>query len=157
MEDAKTWMISILMAALVCGLVLGIQKKGKGSKILNLLCGAVLLLSILGPLKGLPYYRFDRWKYEFENEAEDIVREGKDYAQSQLMDIIKKECEAYILDKASSMDAKIEVEISIRNSSPPIPEEITVKGTVPPYTKQLLKNIIIQDLGITEDCQIWTS
>ena len=69
--------------------------------------------------------------------------------------IIKEQSQAYILDKAVSLGADISVAVTVSETTPPTPIEITVKGAVSPYVKTVLKDYLKEQFGIPEEAQKW--
>ena len=75
--------------------------------------------------------------------------------EEMLRQIITDETRAYIMDKARSYGAEIQVEITLSRANPPVPEGCTIWGQISPYVKQQLKKILITDLGIPEENHLW--
>ena len=78
-------------------------------------------------------------------------------AEKELHRSIKQELEAYILDKAAALDLKIRVNVKLDDHPLPGPESVVIEGTVPPYQKQVLEDILQSELGISKENQQWIS
>ena len=49
------------------------------------------------------------------------------------------------------------VEVTDTSAKVPVPYAVTIRGSVPPYMRELLSNIIEKELGIEKESQTWTS
>ena len=79
-----------------------------------------------------------------ENAAKETVREG-----------IKKEVQAYILAKAESLGAQLEVSVVLSDNQFAEPVGVRIAGAISPYAKQVLIQTITDDLGIDREAQQW--
>lgn len=156
MEEIRQYLVSVTAAALLCSIVTGILgKKGSYSAIIKLLCGLFLAYTVVAPWTKIRLNDFSSYTDTLSAEAEQHVRSGEMYAQSETAAIIKMNAEAYILDKAASMGLDIEVEVTLGSSHPPLPESATIKGAVSPYAKEKLQVCFVNDLGIPKENLLW--
>ena len=156
MEDIRQYLLSIVAAAIVSALAINmIGKKGIYTTVVKLLAGLFLSITIISPWTKLQLQDLSSYFSDLELDAEDIVSEGEDMAVSATASIIKEQVTAYILDKASSLGLNLEVEVTMTESSPPVPSAVALKGTASPYAKQHLQQIITDELGIPEENQSW--
>ena len=153
MEAIRDYLFSVTAAALICGAVSCIIGKNGGiSKLLKLLCGIFLAAAVIKPVVDVKIDDLSFFSNRLGVDADQVVAIGKEMAADEMNRIIKEKSEAYILDKAMSLGAKVEVMIKLENS---VPTGITVKGDVSPFLKSQLSACIIQDLGILQEDQIW--
>ena len=68
-------------------------------------------------------------------------------------EIIKQRTEAYILDRASAMDAQIKVSVSLGKDG--IPKSVRITGRISPMNRSRLTDVIAADLGIPREQQEW--
>lgn len=150
------YIFSVSATALICGIVTGILKECSAEKPVKLICNMILLITILQPAI--------RWKWKdisqipvpaFPN-GEEVTSQAEAAARNAAADIIKKSSEAYILDKAAAMGLTITVEVSLSSDYPPIPVGVKIAGTVSPYMKLRLEEMIQEDLNIAKENQLWT-
>jgi len=87
--------------------------------------------------------------------AEGIAEDGSKMALDAMADIIKQQSESYILDKALSIGAKIDVNVKMSDDNPPVPKEVILSGSVSPYDKQVISHYITANFGISEENQQW--
>jgi hypothetical protein len=56
---------------------------------------------------------------------------------------------------ASKLGAKVQVEITVQEQIPYLPQNVIISGAVSPLTKQRLSAAIEKDIGLPEESQIW--
>lgn len=157
MEHIRAYILAVVAAAILCGLVLTlVGKKSTTGAVIKLLCGLFLSLTLIVPLSGPGLLDFSSYESFWENEAQYYASAGQESALDQIETIITEQCQAYILDKAASLGANIQVVIRLSEEDTPVPWEVTVTGNISPYGKSVLKKWIADELGIPEERQIWT-
>ena len=70
-------------------------------------------------------------------------------------EIIKARTQAYILDKARSLDVALTVEVFLDDATIPAPCGVRIEGAISPYAKKVLSQMMKDDLGIPPEEQIW--
>ena len=157
MEDIKQYILTIVSASVICGLILSLTgKKGTVGAVTKLLCGLFLSVTVISPFLGSNLLDFSSYESIWQAEADYHASLGVDSADKRAREIIKDNCEAYILDKAVSLGADIQVQITLSRENPPVPQGITVTGSASPYARQAIKKLIEADIGISEENQLWT-
>lgn len=156
MDHIKSYLLSIIAAAVICAIIntLFANKTGYGG-LIKLLCGIFLTVTIVAPWKRFRFDSFTAFKDELSNAANIAVDNGVEYSKQAVCEIIKAKTEAYILDKASSMGMNIDVEVTLNNADLPLPQKVTIQGAVSPYAKERLSKCIVNELDIPEDELIW--
>ena len=158
MEDIRAYILSVVAAAVICGSIkMLFSGKGALSALISSLCGLFMAFVLVAPLRQLDISIYDDYFSGFMEEANAAVKEGELLAISEQKTLIKKETEAYILDKAITLGADISVSVTLSDTVPYAPIKITLKGAVSPYVKTVLKNYLIEQFGIPEEAQIWIS
>lgn len=156
MERIGQYLMTVAAAALICGVINGLLKKESTyAAIVKLICGLFLTVSILSPLTDFEIGDINLYADEFFAEAEAASAMGKNAAQSSMAKIIKQETEAYILDKATCLGMKVQVNVVLSADQLPIPEGVRITGSVSPYGKKVLSRYIIDELNIPEENQLW--
>lgn len=156
MDQIRQYIISITVAAIICAIISGlIGKKGTQGSIIKLLCGLFLSITIISPWLHLDVNYIADYFNEIKIDAGDSVDHGQTLANMSREAIIKAQTEAYILDKASSMQLDITVEVTLSDTDLPVPYSVVLRGSASPYAKQNLQRIITSDLGIPEENQEW--
>ena len=68
---------------------------------------------------------------------------------------IKAQTEAYILDKAASLNATVTAEVVVTEENIPQVDTVRLTGAVAPYARGQLAAWMEQTLGIDREKQIW--
>lgn len=156
MFEIRKYIISIITVSLISSLAIGITNKmGIIGGLIKLLTGLFLTLTVISPLFHSSVFDLPQYFHSIALDTEKIIGQGQEFLNSEQMRFIKDRTETYILSKAASMGAELEVDIILSDISPNIPTGITISGDVSPYLKQKLQQIITNDLGIQEASQVW--
>ena len=154
MEGLRQYVISVVTAALICGVISGLVQDGTARPLVRLLCGVFLAITAVRPIAQMNLADLSDFSFAYAEEAESIAAMGENMAHDSMVDIIKAESEAYILDKASDLNAEITVDMIISDEK--IPVSAVISGEVSPYARKQLEDILRTDLGIAKENQKWT-
>lgn len=158
MDGIREYILCITAAALVCSaLKLLMGEKGTMAAMVKLLCGLFLCITAVRPLIRLEIGDLSGYVQSFGVDASLAASEGEAAAAKAFSAIIKSETEAYILDKAESVEAAVTVEVTLSGDDPPLPCAVTITGACSPYAKTALRTFIEQDIGIPREAQTWIS
>ena len=153
MELIKEYLLSITAAALICGVISSLTSKNASiSKLMQLLCGLFLAITVIRPVVEVQLDNIDSFTELLVVDGEIAASTGKEMAAEEMKRIIKEKTEAYILDKAKSLGAEIEVEVTLEDF---VPTGAIITGSVSPFARSSLITSISQDLGIPPEGQIW--
>ncbi len=156
MADIRQYLLSVISAALLCAILDGILgKKGTLGAVTKLVCGIFMMLTIVGPWANIRLDGFLDTVDGLSLDGEMVSAQASAEARESMAAVIKEQTEAYILDKAKSMGVQLTVEVSLDGSDVPLPVGVTISGSISPYGKRKLTEIISQDLGIEAEEQIW--
>lgn len=151
----KSYILSIVAAAVLCGIIRNfLDEKSTAGKILNLLGAILMTITIIVPIKQFSFYEFNDYIGSIKLDGQRYATDGNIQAQESVQRFIKAESEAYILDKAKKLDAEITVEVEL-NIEDNIPCGVTMTGAVSPYAKEVLSSFVEDSLGIAKEKQIW--
>ena len=157
MDGIRQYLFSVIAAAILCGIAAGLSgNRGSQSKIIKLLCGLFLGITVISPLAKIEFDDFSAYMGDISLDGQAAVDYGAQIALDALSESIKSQTEAYILDKAISLDLELEVEVTLNENDPPLPDSVSLKGSVSPFAKKKMITWIEDDLGIPEDKQRWT-
>lgn len=156
MAGLAQYILHVTSAALICAIVLSVTKKGPSGEMIRLLCGVILTFTALQPLTGLDLQVLATSSAQFQRGGEAAAASGKAWARSAAADIIKGECEAYILDKAAALRAEVEVEIELSQDAVPVPIRAEIRGNLSPYHRLVLSDVLQEELGIAKEDQRWS-
>ena len=152
MAAFRQYVLSLTAAALLGGILLSCVPEGSSRKILRLVCGILITVTALKPLGQLRLPDLDALTGEYRQQAEAAVAMGQEMARLEAQEGIRNDLEAYILDKAASVGANIQVELRLDGY---VPAAVTIHGTVLPAAKLRLQRMFETDLGIAKENQEW--
>ena len=155
MDGLRHYIIAVTAAAILCGIVKSISEKTASGKIIKLICSLCLGFTVLKPITQIDLSQLAEVSLPYADEAVRAAALGEKLSQDALMNIIKVEAEAYILDKAAAMNVSLEVSVTVEGD-PPVPAAAQLSGEVSPYAKQQLEKILWEDLGISKEYLEWT-
>ena len=156
MELVREYICSVIIAAMICALIKSIFATGGHYKVLSLLCGLFLSVTILSPFTLI---RWDSWfrkitDYELSDGTEASFT-GEKYRREAMSAIIKERTEAYIFDKAAQWNESAQVCVSLQNDDIPVPVAVEIRGAFSPYARQQLASMLEKELGIAKENQLW--
>lgn len=156
MDEIRNYLFSIICASLICSIAVAVVGKDTSfGKVVKLLTGLILSVVVLAPMVTI---RVDDIALYFESlqlNADDAVQEGIAFADTQNQVLIKEKTKTYIMEKAASLGADLEIDIELSDEYPQKPTKVFLSGMVSPYVKSILVNDIRQNLGIPEEEQFW--
>ena len=153
MEGLREYLLRLLWAALVCGVVNRTAKGSVCAPVIRLLCGVFLTVVLVQPLCGLSFEEPLRWTEDWNALGAEIAEQGSREAQTQKEAVIKTRLEAYIVEKADQAGASVSADITLDDDG--LPRAVTVTGALSPAVKGRLKRMLTQELGIPEVRQQW--
>lgn len=156
MDGIAQYLLSVTGAAILCGIVGRFLGKKGASGVAKLVTGLVLTLAVVAPLKTLRADMEKDFSFDFSEQAQEAICDGRENARAALADIIKEQTGAYILQKANALGADIRVSVEVSDDDLPTPVRVSIDGTADAYTKKRLQAVIEQDLGIAKEDQRWT-
>lgn len=153
MEGLREYLLRLLWAALVCGIVNRTANGSVCAPVIRLLCGVFLTVVLVQPLGSFSFDAPLQWTQGLETAAADAVRQGSREAQAQKEAIIKARLEAYIVEKAAQAGASVTADITLGGDG--LPRAVTVTGALSPAAKRKLRQVMTEVLGIPEVRQQW--
>ena len=156
METLGKYVVSVAAAALICGIVPGLLSSPVLKEIAKMICGMALAVSVVMPILGYDFSKLQVLDPALSEYSTVQAMAGEEMRHSALADIIKAETEAYVLDKASELNAQLSVEIILSQDDPPIPMEVIIRGTAAPAAREELQDLLESQLGIANENKQWT-
>lgn len=157
MDSVKNYILSIVGAAIVCGVVKSlINEKTATGQMIKLLCGILITITVIRPLVNISFGTVTGYLDSLSVSGNLYVENGKTLAQNEMSAIIKEQTEAYILDKANRMGLEIGVEVELDADNNTCPCGVTISGAVSPYAREMIGAYIEENLGIAKEHLKWT-
>lgn len=114
-----------------------------------------MTITVISPVIRIQISDFSEYLDGISSDGSQIVEEGQQIAEQQYRAVIKQQTEAYILDKATSLGAELEAEVTLSENTPPVPVSVKIKGAVSPHARQVLQDYLSSQLGISKEHQLW--
>lgn len=153
MEALREFLLRVLGAAMVCGVLTRITRDSGCASGVRLLCGVFLTIVLVQPLCNLSFEQPLQWAEDLNALGAEIAAEGSREAEAQKEAIIKARLESYIINKAAEANADVTADVSLGAEG--LPQTVTVTGSLSPAAKGKLKQILTKELGIPEVRQRW--
>lgn len=155
MDMIRQTILSVTAAAMLCGILSELLSNHRTKNLIRFLFGLFLTIAVVGQFSDLDTSQFQEIPFIFADMAQEAVSSGEHMANSARADIIKRETEAYILDKAAQLNADISAEILVSTDDPPVPVAASIYGEMTPYIRAQLQYILDRELGISKEHQQW--
>ena len=154
MQQLGQHIFTITAVSVICGMLLSLLREGTMHRLLRMICGIILTIMTISPLRAVSFSDFDLFPQSYLPEGKTIAAFGNDLAGEERRRCIQHQLEAYILDKANALDAAIRPVVELDDQD--IPVEVRLYGTCTSAVRQTLTAVITNDLGIPEEDQKWT-
>ena len=154
MEGLRQYAISVVSVAILCSVLTRIAPQNSEKNLMRLISGLILTIVVIRPVSRIQLPSMQEISIPKDAAANIAVEEGKELAEESMNDIIKRTCEAYILNKATALGADVHVSVSVNSQHIPFAARIT--GDVTSEIRKQLAQTLETDLGITKENQLWT-
>ena len=122
MGSIRQYILSLCAAAMICGIIKSLSDKmGASSKMIQALCGVFLTITAIRPLLSFQISDISNVSWPYHTEAEKITTDALREAEEARDTIIIDQLKAYIMDKAASLGAQIDVEILLTEENNSLP------------------------------------
>lgn len=156
MDTFREYLLAVVAAAMLCAVVTSLHGKGSfHTTTLKLICGVFMLLVLVSPIADIKIRSPLKVLDDVSLQADQITAAAADSSRESVSAIIKERTQAYILDKAADSGITLSVEVTLSDGDLPEPVSVHLQGSISPYKKKILSEIIETDLGIPQEAQIW--
>lgn len=153
MQRLGEYVLSLTAAAVLCSLMLTLARGGAGRELVRTVCGVILAVTALSPLKTLKIPDFQDYFEDFAVQGDALSAMGVNMAAGAASADITRALNAYILDKAAALGARIHCEIQLNGQG--YPTGAAIYGEVTSGQRQALSRILRDELGIAKENQQW--
>ena len=151
------WLVGVTCTAMLVALAEGLVPAGAGRKICRLTGGLVLLLAMVQPVLKLDgdalTGALTRYRLDLEDQGQTLEEENSQVMQA----IIEEQAGAYIQDKAQELGIDCQVEVTAQGEDYPIPQTVTIRGSLTGKQREALTRAIETDFAIPAQRQIYES
>lgn len=152
----QAYFISVVCAAVVCGIFRQLVDGRKTTgKLIEAVCGIFLAVTLLSGITDISFRELEMALPDFSATAQDAAAQGEEMADQAMAEIIIRETRTYILNRAQTLRADVDVQVELTDTDPPVPRVITITGSVSPYQKSLLTSYISDTLGVEQENVRW--
>ncbi len=150
MAGVKMWLLSLLAACLVCGIADALMPQGAVKKVGRLVCGLVLILSMLTPVVHLDIDGGQQWLESYLAEVEQREGELEEQVRGGIKTIIEEAYAAYIVDKAAQLGVTCTVKVvcRVQEDGLYLPIQADITGVLSMQKQEQLSNILKEELGL---------
>lgn len=156
MEALGKYILTVTAAAIFLGVLRSLTgKKGGIAALLQLIGGLFLTFTVISPVANIDLDLVFETPWDLAADGSAIAAQGQALSRDQLESIIKEQCESYILDKALTFQADLEVEVTLSQDEMPVPSAVRLRGSISPYAKNALQQWLQDEMGIPKEDQLW--
>lgn len=153
MDGLRDYVLGVISAALLCGIITRLTRKNASGEIIRMLCGVFMTIVFIQPIAGKQARLWESILPDAAQQAETVSMEGAATADDFRREFIKERTEAYILSKAETMGAVIHAEVSLDENC--VPCSVRIDGRISPSYRSRLTQVIASELGIPKEQQEW--
>ena len=89
MDSIQKYLITVICAALFCGVINGLwEKKGTNTALIKLISGAFMVLTVISPLTKFDFSNFSALSEEISLDTDSVVRAGEEFALNEMNELI---------------------------------------------------------------------
>ena len=150
------YLLGILSGGFCCAIALElVGKKSANGAMIRFLCSVFMMICVVSPLLEIRLGSFADLTDQIKQEAKFATQNGIHMANEEYRSVITQRTKAYILDKAASMGADMNVEVVLSDSDTAQPSSVTLRGRISPYAKGIISSWLESELGIKAEEQTW--
>ena len=157
MELIRSWLTQVICAALIAAVADSMMPKGPIKKVGMIICAMVFLCVVLRPVidwsVSLPQTNLSRMQEHSQMWHEQLKLDSG----TMLKTLIEQQTGAYISDKAASLGAACQVEVTCaQRDGVWFPQTVHITGQLDGEQWRKLTSLIQSELGIAPECQVCT-
>lgn len=156
MEILGRYIMSVTAAAILFSILQSLFNKKSSMALLVRMIGALFLtFTVIAPFWEIDLSSIFDIQVNYSEDGHTIATQGAKLAREQLCSNIKEKTEAYISDKAMSLETPMDVDIILSQDEIPVPSTVRLTGQVSPFVKNTMQVWIQNEIGIPKEHQIW--
>lgn len=159
MDGVRSWLLTIISASILCALADSLMPAGAVKRVGRLVCGLVLLCTVLSPVASLDLEGGQDWMGDYFSEVGEQKSELKEQVNEGMKIIIEQRFAAYIVDKAAEMGLTCTAQVSCREGEDGLylPDKTQVYADLSDVDQSRMTRIIQEDLGVPLERQTYHS
>lgn len=157
MEEIRHYLLRIIAAALICGIVQSLPQESAAAALTRLVCGVIMTVVVVSPLRELRIPELSASVSGISQQAAESAQKGERISADALAQRIQQEARSYILNEAEQLRLQIDAQIILSNEDIPVPEAAVIQGDIPARLQGALEEILDTKLGIAKENVTWIS
>ena len=152
------WIYGIVAAAMISAITLMISPENKVKRVVSVVCGFMMLISLIKPLRGFDYGSFRQSYASLRDDAGGFSAPLEEVNENLTRRIIEEKYAAYILDKGKALGfTKLEVAVAAgkTDSGYYYPVTVTIETDGDETLKRALAYEIEEGLGVPSEELVW--
>lgn len=153
MEWLRSWLLSIVCAAMIAAVADALCPKGFSKTLTRMAGGLLLLLAALGPIRSLNEETLAQTVAQLEAAGGAMETRAQ---EDTIKSIIAEETAAYISDKAAALgikEARVEVRCRMTEDGFPAPESVEIQGRGSQEAWAALEAALEADFALGQDAR----
>jgi len=157
MEGARSWLLAVISAAVLCSAAQALMPAGAVKQVGKLVCGLVLLCAVLSPAARADLKGGQRWLEDYAASLERRKEELEEQVGEERKIIIEGKYAAYIVDKAKELGLpSCSAQVNCREEEGIyLPDAVRIFGELGEGEQARLSQVISQDLGVPMERQFY--
>ncbi len=151
MGALRSWILSLAAVGVIGSAALSVTLSVKMKRVVSLACAFLASAVMLSPIGRLAGVSFDEHGFEINDDSVSSALEEKNAELR--ADIIARETEAYIVNKARGYGAEVTAEVSLTGEG--VPYSCAISSDSGGAVRFVLSEAIESDLGIPRERQYW--
>lgn len=152
----RAYLLSVTAAAILASLIRSLAPSGSGGRGARMGAGLLVILSVMLPLGEIDPLGAAKELLR-THDSDPLQTDFIEQTNRQLLsELISGEAEAYILDKAMAVGFSPSVTVTTKVFDRyPEPWQAEITGQFTASQEHILKRMIVTELGIPEERQVW--
>lgn len=155
MDALRSYLFSLVAACMIAALASVMVKGELPSKIVRLVGGVLVLLVALSPLLTIDTEKLAQALERICQASSFDTGAVAENSHTALAAHIKRTTETYIENKAAELGAAIQAEVTLDNGEYPVPNGVTIIGTLTSEQIIALRAYLTDSLAIAPENQEW--
>lgn len=155
MGPIREYLLRLVAVCMIAALASVLVRSSPAGRIVRLIGGVLILLVAVSPLLSIDTQQLSRRLEQICTEHSFDTTAVEENTRAALASHIKRTTETYIESKAASLGAAIQAEVEVSGDEQPVPERVTILGTLTSEQAVALRQYLTDSLGIAPEKQEW--
>lgn len=152
MDSVRNWILGVVAVGLLVSLCQSLSPEGKTQKVSRFCGGLLLFLAVVTPIVQ---WDITGTLQGFQDYCESLTASEEDVAQAGntvLKEQVRQRTQQYLQGQAQQLGVEVTVQVTCKTQDGiPVPDSVTVTGTLTDVQRQQLTRCIQDGFGLTEE------